>query len=71
MGSRNFTVLELLTTGTAYAIFERTKKKFTDFDKVRDEIEAETALVAGSNKNIVDDPIKLEVRFVSPCVCFA
>ena len=46
----------------AYAIFERTKKKFTDFAEVRKEIERETDLVAGTNKNIVDDPIKLEIH---------
>ena len=46
----------------AYAIFERTKKKFTDFADVRKEIERETDLVAGTNKNIVDDPIKLEIH---------
>ncbi len=33
---------------TAYAIFERTKKKFTNFDQVREEIEKETDLIAGT-----------------------
>lgn len=47
---------------TAFAVFERTGKKFTNFDDVRQEIERETDLVAGTNKNIVDDPIKLEIH---------
>ncbi|CAD7959888.1 unnamed protein product [Amoebophrya sp. A25] len=46
----------------AYAIFERTKKKFTNFDQVREEIERETDMIAGKNKAIVDDPIKLEIH---------
>ena len=36
-------------------------KKFTDFDEVRREIEAETDRVTGSNKGISNIPINLRV----------
>lgn len=45
-----------------YAIFEKFKdKKFFEFDKVRDTINALTDEVAGNSKGIVDDPIILTV----------
>jgi dynamin 1-like protein len=34
---------------------------FTDFDKIREEIENRTIELAGSNKGIVDDPINLRI----------
>lgn len=37
-------------------------KKFTDFDKVREQIEILTDKVAGTNKNIVDQPITLTIH---------
>eukprot|EP00927_Polykrikos_kofoidii_P051247 TRINITY_DN45034_c0_g1_i1.p1 TRINITY_DN45034_c0_g1~~TRINITY_DN45034_c0_g1_i1.p1 ORF type:complete len:813 (+),score=173.26 TRINITY_DN45034_c0_g1_i1:55-2493(+) len=48
--------------GTAWAIFESLgDKKITDFNKVREEIERQTDMVAGSNKGIVNDPIILTI----------
>lgn len=37
-------------------------KRFTDFDQVRQTIEALTDKVAGGNKGIVDIPIKLTIH---------
>lgn len=34
---------------------------FTDFDEIRKEIEGETARVAGTNKGICNDPIRLKI----------
>ncbi|KAJ1605628.1 dynamin-like protein, partial [Cryptosporidium canis] len=46
----------------AYVVFERDRnKKFTDFEKVREEIDRLTDEVAGKNKGIVDDPIILTI----------
>lgn len=39
-------------------------KKFTDFDEVRQEIEAETDRVTGTNKGI--SPIPINLRVYSP-----
>lgn len=45
-----------------YAEFLHSKgKKFTDFDEVRHEIEAETDRVTGVNKGISSIPINLRV----------
>lgn len=46
-----------------YGIFEQISKdkKYFDFDEIRKTIESETDKVAGANKGIVDDPIKLTV----------
>eukprot|EP00397_Hematodinium_sp_SG-2012_P004243 GEMP01004254.1.p1 GENE.GEMP01004254.1~~GEMP01004254.1.p1 ORF type:complete len:847 (-),score=157.31 GEMP01004254.1:1014-3554(-) len=44
---------------TSWVIFEKSHKKFTDFDEVRSEIAADTDLVAGNKKGIIDDPIVL------------
>lgn len=50
---------------TEYAEFLHCKsKKFTDFDEVRQEIEAETDRVTGSNKGI--SPIPINLRVYSP-----
>ncbi|KAH8738571.1 hypothetical protein FG386_001986 [Cryptosporidium ryanae] len=46
----------------AYVIFEKDKsKKYSDFEKVREEIDRLTDEVAGKNKGIVDDPIILTI----------
>lgn len=48
-----------------YAEFLHCKsKKFTDFDEVRQEIEAETDRVTGTNKGI--SPIPINLRVYSP-----
>lgn len=49
-------------------------KKFTDFDEIRKEIEAETHRLTGSNKGISPVPINLRINSphgntVSICVC--
>ncbi|EPQ08653.1 Dynamin-3 [Myotis brandtii] len=55
-------VLQLVTSKTEYAEFLHCKgKKFTDFDEVRHEIEAETDRVTGMNKGISSIPINLRV----------
>lgn len=47
-------------------------KKFTDFDEIRKEIEAETRRLTGSNKGI--SPVPINLRIHSPhgntvCIC--
>ncbi|XP_005245136.1 dynamin-3 isoform X6 [Homo sapiens] len=55
-------VLQLVTSKAEYAEFLHCKgKKFTDFDEVRLEIEAETDRVTGMNKGISSIPINLRV----------
>ncbi|XP_072538374.1 dynamin 3a isoform X2 [Salminus brasiliensis] len=55
-------VLQLISATTEYAEFLHCKgKKFTDFDEVRREIEAETDRVTGANKGISSIPISLRV----------
>ncbi|EDM09408.1 dynamin 3, isoform CRA_c [Rattus norvegicus] len=55
-------VLQLVTSKAEYAEFLHCKgKKFTDFDEVRHEIEAETDRVTGMNKGISSVPINLRV----------
>lgn len=50
---------------TEWAEFLHCKgKKFTDFDEVRQEIEAETDRVTGANKGI--SPIPINLRVFSP-----
>ena len=45
-----------------YGVFaEDPNTKYTDFDKIRAKIEELTDKVAGTNKGIVDKPIKLTV----------
>ncbi|XP_064189601.1 dynamin 3a isoform X3 [Anguilla rostrata] len=60
-------VLQLISTNTEYAEFLHCKgKKFTDFDEVRQEIEAETDRVTGANKGI--SPVPINLRVYSPHV---
>ncbi|XP_054769970.1 dynamin-1-like isoform X1 [Lytechinus pictus] len=55
-------VLQLNHSKTEYGEFLHCKgKKFTDFDEIRKEIEAETDRVTGSNKGISNVPINLRV----------
>ncbi|VEL20794.1 unnamed protein product [Protopolystoma xenopodis] len=55
-------ILQLFNSITEYAEFLHCKnKKFTDFEEVRKEIEAETDRVTGSNKGISNIPINLRV----------
>uniref|UniRef100_UPI00398F81A1 dynamin-2 n=1 Tax=Pristiophorus japonicus TaxID=55135 RepID=UPI00398F81A1 len=56
-------VLQLINAKTEHAEFLHCKgKKFTDFDEVRQEIEAETDRVTGNNKGISSIPINLRVH---------
>uniref|UniRef100_A0A665W8D9 Interferon-induced GTP-binding protein Mx n=1 Tax=Echeneis naucrates TaxID=173247 RepID=A0A665W8D9_ECHNA len=60
-------VLQLINCPTEYAEFLHCKgKKFTDFDEVRQEIEAETDRVTGHNKGI--SPVPINLRVYSPIV---
>uniref|UniRef100_A0A8C9R2E9 Dynamin-2 n=1 Tax=Scleropages formosus TaxID=113540 RepID=A0A8C9R2E9_SCLFO len=60
-------VLQLINSNTEYAEFLHCKgKKFTDFDEVRQEIEAETDRVTGANKGI--SPVPINLRVYSPNV---
>uniref|UniRef100_A0A7N6ARN7 Interferon-induced GTP-binding protein Mx n=1 Tax=Anabas testudineus TaxID=64144 RepID=A0A7N6ARN7_ANATE len=60
-------VLQLINCPTEYAEFLHCKgKKFTDFDEVRLEIEAETDRVTGHNKGI--SPVPINLRVYSPNV---
>ncbi|XP_030599167.1 dynamin-1a isoform X1 [Archocentrus centrarchus] len=60
-------VLQLMNAPTEYAEFLHCKgKKFTDFDEVRQEIEAETDRVTGANKGI--SPVPINLRVYSPHV---
>lgn len=56
-------ILQLLTANTEYGEFLHCKgKKFTDFDEICQEIEAETRRVTGSNKGISPAPINLRIH---------
>ncbi|XP_053320809.1 dynamin-2 isoform X7 [Spea bombifrons] len=60
-------ILQLIFSKTEYAEFLHCKsKKFTDFDEVRQEIEAETDRATGTNKGI--SPIPINLRVYSPNV---
>uniref|UniRef100_A0A8C7G4A5 dynamin GTPase n=1 Tax=Oncorhynchus kisutch TaxID=8019 RepID=A0A8C7G4A5_ONCKI len=60
-------VLQLINCPTEYAEFLHCKgKKFTDFDEVRGEIEAETDRITGQNKGI--SPVPINLRVYSPHV---
>ncbi|BEJ13643.1 hypothetical protein CspHIS471_0308170 [Cutaneotrichosporon sp. HIS471] len=48
-------------TGIDYAEFLHLNRRFTDFDEVRREIEAETFRVAGQNKGVSKLPINLKI----------
>ncbi|KAI5090476.1 dynamin-3, partial [Silurus meridionalis] len=55
-------VLQLISGGSEYGEFLHCKgRKFTNFDEVRREIEAETDRVTGANKGISSIPINLRV----------
>uniref|UniRef100_A0A663NBC0 dynamin GTPase n=1 Tax=Athene cunicularia TaxID=194338 RepID=A0A663NBC0_ATHCN len=59
--------MQLIFSKTEYAEFLHCKsKKFTDFDEVRQEIEAETDRVTGTNKGI--SPVPINLRVYSPHV---
>ncbi|XP_048831933.1 dynamin 3a isoform X2 [Brienomyrus brachyistius] len=60
-------VLQLISSNAEYAEFLHCKgKKFTDFDEVRLEIEAETDRLTGANKGI--SPVPINLRVYSPHV---
>uniref|UniRef100_A0A4W6BZP9 Interferon-induced GTP-binding protein Mx n=1 Tax=Lates calcarifer TaxID=8187 RepID=A0A4W6BZP9_LATCA len=60
-------VLQLISANAEWAEFLHCKgKKFTEFDEVRQEIEAETDRVTGANKGI--SPIPINLRVYSPHV---
>ncbi|XP_060126162.1 dynamin-1 isoform X5 [Zootoca vivipara] len=60
-------VLQLVNSPTEYGEFLHCKgKKFTDFDEIRQEIEAETDRITGSNKGI--SPVPINLRVYSPHV---
>ncbi|XP_032381536.1 dynamin 3a isoform X4 [Etheostoma spectabile] len=60
-------ILQLLSANTEYGEFFHCKgKKFTDFDEIRKEIEAETRRLTGSNKGI--SPVPINLRICSPHV---
>ncbi|XP_013144257.1 PREDICTED: dynamin [Papilio polytes] len=60
-------ILQLIHGNAEYAEFLHCKgKKFTDFNEVRGEIEAETDRVTGSNKGI--SPVPINLRVYSPNV---
>ncbi|KAJ8038664.1 Dynamin-1 [Holothuria leucospilota] len=55
-------ILQLINSNTEYGEFLHCKgKKFTDFNEIRQEIEAETDRITGSNKGISNIPINLRV----------
>ncbi|KAM8723659.1 dynamin-2 isoform 3-T3 [Acanthopagrus schlegelii] len=60
-------ILQLVNNKAEYAEFLHCKgKKFVDFEEVRQEIEAETDRITGSNKGI--SPIPINLRVYSPHV---
>uniref|UniRef100_A0A667ZGP8 Interferon-induced GTP-binding protein Mx n=1 Tax=Myripristis murdjan TaxID=586833 RepID=A0A667ZGP8_9TELE len=60
-------VLQLISANAEWAEFLHCKgKKFTEFDEVRQEIEAETDRVTGANKGI--SPVPINLRVYSPHV---
>uniref|UniRef100_UPI0037E70B2F dynamin-3-like n=1 Tax=Semicossyphus pulcher TaxID=241346 RepID=UPI0037E70B2F len=60
-------VLQLISATAEWAEFLHCKgKKFTDFDEVRQEIEAETDRATGANKGI--SPVPINLRVYSPHV---
>lgn len=55
-------ILQLINGNTEFGEFLHCKgKKFVDFNEIRQEIEAETDRVTGSNKGISNVPINLRV----------
>uniref|UniRef100_A0A8C1LUU2 Dynamin-2 n=1 Tax=Cyprinus carpio TaxID=7962 RepID=A0A8C1LUU2_CYPCA len=60
-------ILQLVNNKAEYAEFLHCKgRKFVDFDEVRQEIEAETDRITGSNKGI--SPVPINLRVYSPHV---
>ncbi|XP_016150783.1 dynamin-2 [Sinocyclocheilus grahami] len=60
-------ILQLVNNKAEYAEFLHCKgRKFVDFDEVRQEVEAETDRITGSNKGI--SPIPINLRVYSPHV---
>ncbi|XP_051776497.1 dynamin-3 isoform X3 [Erpetoichthys calabaricus] len=60
-------ILQLINAKTEHAEFLHCKgKKFVDFDEVRQEIEAETDRITGTNKGI--SPVPINLRVYSPHV---
>lgn len=60
-------ILQLINARSEYAEFLHSKnKKFTDFEEVRKEIEAETDRVTGKTKNV--SPLPINLRVYSPHV---
>ncbi|XP_053575375.1 dynamin-2 [Bombina bombina] len=60
-------ILQLIFSKTEYGEFLHCKsKKFTDFDEIRQEIEAETERATGTNKGI--SPVPINLRVYSPNV---
>ncbi|XP_060908190.1 dynamin-2-like isoform X1 [Labrus mixtus] len=60
-------ILQLVNSKAEYAEFLHCKgRKFVDFDEVRQEIEAETERITGSNKGI--SPVPINLRVYSPNV---
>ncbi|XP_078801777.1 dynamin 3a isoform X4 [Oryzias latipes] len=56
-------ILQLLHSTAEYGEFSHCKgKKFTDFNQIRMEIEAETCRLTGSNKGICSAPIVLQIH---------
>ncbi|XP_040895831.1 dynamin 3a isoform X2 [Toxotes jaculatrix] len=56
-------ILQLLSSNTEYGEFLHCKgKKFTNFEEIRKEIEAETCRLTGSNKGISSVPINLRIH---------
>ncbi|XP_034002996.1 dynamin 3a isoform X2 [Trematomus bernacchii] len=67
MVTRRPLILQLLTADTEHGEFLHCKgKKFTDFDEICREIEAETQRITGSNKGI--SPVPINLRIYSPNV---
>ncbi|XP_034085615.1 dynamin 3a isoform X4 [Gymnodraco acuticeps] len=67
MVTRRPLVLQLLTADTEHGEFLHCKgKKFTDFEEICREIEAETQRITGSNKGI--SPVPINLRIYSPNV---
>ncbi|KAK5930898.1 hypothetical protein CgunFtcFv8_027097 [Champsocephalus gunnari] len=67
MVTRRPLILQLLTADTEHGEFLHCKgKKFTDFEEICREIEAETQRITGSNKGI--SPVPINLRIYSPNV---
>ena len=58
-------ILQLVNGGSASAEYgeflHKPDRKYTDFEEIRTEIDADTARIAGDNKGISDVPINLKI----------